>query len=131
MFGASAGAAFAVAPPAAAGDGEGGGGGGGPYAGRGPSLGPRQMRIRCRDSRRSTSLRSCSFISSTSLRMRPTSNTLSALGLSGMCLGSLIGIFRSLGGGLGGGVLPAGRRGRRESAIATEIRGRKSEVGGN
>src|SRR5436190_246393 len=94
MFAASAGGALGAGDPLEAGEG-GGGGGGGPYAGRGPSLGPRQMRIRCRDSRRSTSLKSCSFISSTSRRMRSTSNTLTELGL-----GSFIGDFRGFGGGL-------------------------------
>src|SRR3954452_2035413 len=94
ILAASAGGGLAPADPVA-GAGGGGGGGGGPYAERGASLGPRQMRIRCRDSRKSTSLRSCSCISSTSRRMRSTSNTLSKLGL-----GSVIGGFRIFGGGL-------------------------------
>src|SRR5690242_1468765 len=80
--------------PAAPLGGGGGGGGGGPYVGRGASFGPRQIRIRCRDSRRSTSLRSCSFISSTSRRMRSISNTLPELDFD-----SLIGGLRG-GGGL-------------------------------
>src|SRR5262245_3871839 len=82
---------------------DGGGGGGGPYAGRGPSFGPRQIRMRCRDSRTSTSLRSCSFISSTSRRMRSISNTSLEV-----AFGSVIAGFRGFGGG--GGFLPAGRR---------------------
>src|SRR5690242_13155617 len=85
-------------PPA----GGGGGGGGGPYAGRGASLGPRQMRIRCRDSRRSISLRSCSFISSTSRRMRSISNTLPVPGFDSV-IGGLRGGCCFIGGDLGAG----------------------------
>src|SRR5436190_11678341 len=110
MFAASAGGALAAGDPPADGA---GGGGGGPYAGRGPSFGPRQMRICCRDSRRSTSLKSCSFISSTSRRMRSISNT------SELAFGSLISGFRGFGGGLeGGGFRPGGRRERDLSASA-------------
>src|SRR5262245_48308618 len=97
--------------------GGGGGGGGGPYAGRGASFGPRQMRIRCRDSRKSTSLRSCSFISSTSRRMRSISNTLPEADFD-----SLIGGLRRgcclTSGGFGGGRLSAGRRAPRFSDSA-------------
>src|SRR6186713_3137156 len=122
MFAASAGAAFgaAAAPPAE----ETGGGGGGAYAARGASFGPRQMRIRCRDSRRSISLRSCCFISSTRRLMRSVSKTVSAL-----TSGSLIGGFRGgvRGGGGGSGFLPACRRERDLSGSAigkeTGVRG--------
>src|SRR6476659_215243 len=129
MFGPSAaGPALAAgaAPPTGAGGG--GGGGGGAYAGRGGSLGPRQMRIRCRDSRRSISLRSCSFINSTSLRMRLTSKISSPAFLDSVPLGSFIALFRS---GVdfvgGGGFLPGCREGRRFSVSAIEKRGQKSE----
>src|SRR5437879_12991376 len=60
------------------------------------------MRILCRDSRRSISLRSCSFISSTRRRMRSTSKMLGEL----VGFDSLIAGFR----GFGGGLLPGGRR---------------------
>src|SRR5262245_32590233 len=122
MLAASAGAAFAAAAPPAAEAAGGGGGGGGPYIGLGPSLGPRQIRIRCLDSRRSISLRSCSFISSTSWRMRPTSKIPSELPLD-----SLIAVFRSGDVGLGGGFLPSGRVGRRLSESAMR---KKSEIRG-
>src|SRR3954447_21914335 len=110
--------------PAAAPDGAGEDGGGGPYAGRGASLGPRQMRMCCRASRRSISLRSCSFINSTSLRMRPTSKI-----DSGLPLDSLIAGFRS-GDGFGGGFLPEGRGGRRlsESAMGEGARSQEPVV---
>src|SRR5262245_7656808 len=92
---------------------EGGGGGGeagGPEATRWASFGPRQMRIRWRDSRRSTSDRSCSFINSTNRRIRSISKT---VGWDDSL--SLIGYFRIL--LLGGGGAFAGR-GRGLSAIA-------------
>src|SRR5262245_55639356 len=96
MFGPSAGGVLGVgaAPPAGAGGNGAGGGGGGAYAPRGGSFGTRQIRIRCRDSRRSTSDRSCSFISSTRRRMRSISKTVPVLDSL-----SVIGCFRGLGGG--------------------------------
>src|SRR5205085_557565 len=78
--------------------------------------GPRQMRTRCRDSRRSISFKSYSFISSTRRRMRSISNTLPAVAFDSLISSVRGGCFGGGGGCLGGGglggFLPAGRRER-------------------